>query len=305
MALASITVLIIFAVALVIPILIGVYVFRDASSRGMNAVLWTLIAVIAPSLIGFIVYLLVRGNYSNLKCGACGANIREDFMICPACGAKLKPTCPNCSSPVEPDWKVCPRCAAPLPGLQDDIVAPVKKKDRTLWKILVAVILIPALLIIIAFIAFSSFGASTMGSGVTTLPVDEYIQETGYSQVEDWISGLSLDADEAGVLRYEQENGEETVTQFLIYMPVLEEFPDISITPCSGFFGATLELDISSSGESGGNTLIVATCEGRRAADLDIIYNGSAVSQQTTEVDYPLELNTVTESDEYSIYYAE
>ena len=104
MALASITVLIIFAIALVIPVLIGVYVFRDASSRGMNAVLWTLIAVIAPSLIGFIIYLLVRGNYSNLKCGSCGADIREDFVICPVCGAKLKPTCPSCSFPVAPGW---------------------------------------------------------------------------------------------------------------------------------------------------------------------------------------------------------
>ena len=302
MALASITVLIIFAVALVIPVLIGVYVFRDATSRGMNAVLWTLIAVIAPSLIGFIIYLLVRGNYSNLKCGACGANIRESFLICPACGAKLKPTCPSCGSPVEPGWKVCPRCAGPLPEVQDDIVRPVKKKDRTLWKILVAVILIPVLLIIIAFIAFSSIGASTMSSGVTTLPVDEYVQETGYTQVEDWIDGLSLDTGEAGVLRYEKETEDETITQFLIYMPVLDEFPDISITPGSGFFGNTLELDITSSGESGGNTLIVATCVGDRDADLNISYDGASVSLETTDVDYPLELNSVTGSEEYSIY---
>ena len=49
----------IFVIAMVIPVLIGVYVYRDASDRGMNAVLWTLVAVLAPSLIGFIIYLLV------------------------------------------------------------------------------------------------------------------------------------------------------------------------------------------------------------------------------------------------------
>ena len=49
-----------------LPLLIGVYVYRDAKRRGMNAALWTLIAILAPSLIGFIIYLLVRGNYSNL-----------------------------------------------------------------------------------------------------------------------------------------------------------------------------------------------------------------------------------------------
>ena len=56
-----------------LPLLIGVYVYRDAKRRGMNAALWTLIAILAPSLIGFIIYLLVRGNYSNLKCPRCAA----------------------------------------------------------------------------------------------------------------------------------------------------------------------------------------------------------------------------------------
>ena len=33
-----------------IPILVGVYVYRDAKARRMDAVLWTIIAVIAPGL---------------------------------------------------------------------------------------------------------------------------------------------------------------------------------------------------------------------------------------------------------------
>ena len=95
----------IFVIAMVIPVLIGVYVYRDASDRGMNAVLWTLVAVLAPSLIGFIIYLLVRSNYSNLKCRVCGTRVRENYVVCPGCGTKLKPCCPNCSAPVEPGWK--------------------------------------------------------------------------------------------------------------------------------------------------------------------------------------------------------
>lgn len=31
-----------------LPLLIGVYVYRDAKRRGMNAALWTLIAILAP-----------------------------------------------------------------------------------------------------------------------------------------------------------------------------------------------------------------------------------------------------------------
>ena len=33
-----------------LPLLIGVYVYRDAKRRGMNAALWTLIAILAPTL---------------------------------------------------------------------------------------------------------------------------------------------------------------------------------------------------------------------------------------------------------------
>ena len=82
-----------------LPLLIGVYVYRDAKRRGMNAALWTLIAILAPSLIGFIIYLLVRGNYSNLKCPRCAATVTEQYVVCPKCGAKLKPSCPNCLKP--------------------------------------------------------------------------------------------------------------------------------------------------------------------------------------------------------------
>lgn len=99
---------------LMIPILIGVYVYRDASRRKMNAVLWTLIAVVAPSLIGFIIYLLVRGNHSDMECPRCNTPITNQYVVCPKCGAKLRPSCPNCSAPVEVDWAVCPKCATPF-----------------------------------------------------------------------------------------------------------------------------------------------------------------------------------------------
>ena len=47
---------VILAIIIIIPVMIGVYVYRDAARRGMNAVLWTLVAVLAPALVGFIVY---------------------------------------------------------------------------------------------------------------------------------------------------------------------------------------------------------------------------------------------------------
>ena len=42
--------LVVLVALLTIPVMIGVYVCRDAKRRGMNAMAWTLIAVAAPAL---------------------------------------------------------------------------------------------------------------------------------------------------------------------------------------------------------------------------------------------------------------
>jgi len=77
--------LIIIPLLFIVPILVGIYVFRDSTKRGMNAALWTLIAMCVPSLLGLIIYLLVRNKYSVLTCPSCHTRIEESFVICPHC----------------------------------------------------------------------------------------------------------------------------------------------------------------------------------------------------------------------------
>ena len=49
---------------LAIPLLIGILVYRDADKRvDCNPWLWALIAALAPSLVGLIIYLIIRGDY--------------------------------------------------------------------------------------------------------------------------------------------------------------------------------------------------------------------------------------------------
>ena len=153
-----------------IPVIIGVYVYKDASRHNMNAPLWTLVAVVAPMFVGLIIYLIVRGNYSDLQCPKCAASVSPQYEACPMCGAKLKAACPNCGFGVEPEWIVCPKCAAPLPETQADITPPVKRPDKGLGKILVLVILIPVLLL--GLILFSMTSFFTTG-GVVHNRVDE------------------------------------------------------------------------------------------------------------------------------------
>jgi len=72
-----------------LPIFCGVFVYSDARKRNMDAVLWTLLAVLTSG-IGLIIYLVVRNK--------------------PASAA-----CPACAQPVEPGWQLCPRCGSQLP----------------------------------------------------------------------------------------------------------------------------------------------------------------------------------------------
>lgn len=135
----------------IIPIMIGVFVYRDASERGMNALLWTIVAVFVPSLIGLIFYLIFRENYSSLSCASCGERVRPEFVNCPSCGAELKDKCPSCGIAVEPDYKVCPNCATSLDSYNNNPYSErtVKKGNNSLIVILAIAILLPFIIIVI------------------------------------------------------------------------------------------------------------------------------------------------------------
>lgn len=180
MAVSIFILLIFIPLILCIPILIGVYVYRDASRRGMNAVLWTLIAVFTPSLLGLIIYLLVRNNYSDLTCPNCNAPVEESYVVCPNCRTKLRPTCEACGAAVQTSWKVCPHCGTDLPEYDYSVATPVRKKDNTLGKILIAILVIPIaiiLLLIVLAIPFSYEKTSGFSSsGTTSMTLSEFME---------------------------------------------------------------------------------------------------------------------------------
>jgi hypothetical protein len=89
------------------------YVFADAKRRGMNHVLWTLIAIFVPNAIGIILYFILRDPIA-VPCPACTRPTQKGHAFCATCGAPVRPACPSCRQPVEPAWRVCPRCGTPL-----------------------------------------------------------------------------------------------------------------------------------------------------------------------------------------------
>jgi len=78
----------------IVAILLCVWVYRDAESRGMNGALW-LIIVLITGILGFIIYVVVRGGEKGRPppvtrvCTNCGRTVPPEVKFCPYCGKEL------------------------------------------------------------------------------------------------------------------------------------------------------------------------------------------------------------------------
>ncbi|MDO4582294.1 MAG: zinc ribbon domain-containing protein [Bacillota bacterium] len=295
-AFVSVMLLPILLLVLAIPVFIGVYVWRDANRRGMNAPLWTLVSVLAPTFIGLIVYLVVRGNYSDLRCPECDALVKQEFVVCPKCGAKLKPNCQSCGCGIEPDWKVCPRCSAPIDREQTDFTPPVRPKDKSLGKIILIAILIPVLLIIILVFAFSvNFGTGSIS--VQSMTVETYFADTDIPQVREWMETLETEQNHAYALRYDYSHSDGDMEYFyLVYVPGAGSSSN-SVGHKNTIFGTALTLYTKSIGSE--ESIFCITASGDKAPKLKVELDGKGIDCEVTVVDYnPTTFYIVPQYDE-------
>lgn len=50
----------------------------------------------------------------DVRCSVCGAEVDDDFLVCPVCTSRLRQACEKCGRPLEPAWQVCPYCETPV-----------------------------------------------------------------------------------------------------------------------------------------------------------------------------------------------
>jgi len=115
------------------------WVFKDARRRVDDKVV--LIVCVLTGIvfgpIGLIVYTIVRPPEllaerrerdlemqmmeqrltDEARCSFCKTPVKDDYLVCPTCGRRLRTTCTSCGKPVEPSWRVCPYCEADVHGL--------------------------------------------------------------------------------------------------------------------------------------------------------------------------------------------
>jgi len=99
---------------LMVPFILLVgYVWSDAKRRGMNAVLWVLLAIFIPNAIGIILYFILRDPLS-VPCPSCQAPVGKELACCASCGTAVRPACPECRRATRDGWTHCGFCGAAL-----------------------------------------------------------------------------------------------------------------------------------------------------------------------------------------------
>ncbi len=154
MGFAFIPVLLMMAFFFGVPILVGVLVYQDAKRRGMDTILWALVAALVPGLIGLIVYLVVCRSRPSERCAACGATAKPEYVSCPQCGAQLRYRCEGCGAGVEAPWKVCAHCGKTLPENRPSATVRVEQSSKPLWILLICIVAVPVLLILLGIFGY-------------------------------------------------------------------------------------------------------------------------------------------------------
>jgi Double zinc ribbon len=107
-------------------LLIG-YVSRDAGRRGMNRLLWTLLAIFIPNALGIVLYFILRKPLIA-HCPQCGTALESGFGFCPSCRYRLNPVCGHCQRAVHAGDKYCPYCGGDLAAGAGEVTAVAGKR---------------------------------------------------------------------------------------------------------------------------------------------------------------------------------
>ena len=91
------------------------HVNGHARRRGLNAWLWTLVAILTPNALGIIFfYVYVWRLPLQAVCTSCKRPTRAGSQFCASCGARLTAGCSGCGKAVEPADAYCVSCGKAL-----------------------------------------------------------------------------------------------------------------------------------------------------------------------------------------------
>lgn len=70
-------------------VFLGVWTYRDAKARGLDAGIWTVIVLLVPNLMGLLLYFLIGRKQQRVLCASCGGRTETGKHYCSNCGVSL------------------------------------------------------------------------------------------------------------------------------------------------------------------------------------------------------------------------
>lgn len=167
---------------------------------------------------------------------------------------------------------------------------PQRQRDKTLGKILIAIIVVPVALIALAVFGLTAFQSVTGSSTMREVTFDEYDQEqeseTVREAVHEWLDSLDVRSDRAYALRYDYSNelGAGQEHYYLLYVPAGGQSPSTSFGTDAGLFGTTLNLRLERTGYS--DSLYCVQTSVESTPKPRIVLGGKHIRCEVQVVDY-------------------
>lgn len=148
-----------------------------------------------------------------------------------------------------------------------------------------------AIILTVVFLVFLVYFVSVSrtshgGVGVTSLPLNEYLEEVDTPEISEWVTEDTNYDNKAYILKHRSE----TVTHYLIYVPYAANKSEINVQQSINLFGETLSLKIEATDGDRGNHAILVTYTGENELNLKINYGGQDIDCVISETEYSLEL---------------
>ena len=191
--------------------------------------------------------------------------------------------------------------------MQEDIVTPVQPKDKTLWKILAAIIIVPVVLLLVLGLSFSA--ASGGGSSsLREVSFDEYyadqeLPESTKEYVRNWLGEINPRTDHVYALRYTYRfnpNSETTDYYYLIYVPGGGAVDRRGFGYSTGLFSTAFKLELEGTNDQDGLYCVMTTSK-KAAPQLRVTLNGKRLEDEITVVDFNPTLYTIASESDYSM----
>lgn len=231
-------VLLIMLLALTIAVCLGVWTYRDAKARGLEAGVWTAVVVLVPSFIGLLLYLFV---------GRRGSRDAPRMVACPSCGAKTEAGRPYCSS-----------CGGRLEGAASTVAPdePVRVSRAPLVAAIVCVVLSFVLVVGMILLGTVSY-MGPVDTGSLAVGQVQTSSSTSWSLTSAYLSGsesrsVSVPEDGDAELRVDASVGEGTLELVIVAggeererfeLGTAETPETVDLAPYAGYGRITLCLE--------------------------------------------------------------